>query len=40
MEKLVLENKYKIYVPLFGAAFAVPIKGTTIHTDLDRYQQC
>ena len=23
MEKLVLENKYKIVVPLFGAAYAV-----------------
>ena len=30
MEKLVLENKYKIVVPLFGAAFAAPNKGTTI----------
>ena len=24
------ENKYKIAVPLFGAAFAAPNKGTTI----------
>ena len=30
MEKLVLENKYKIVVPLFGAAFAAPSKGTAI----------
>ena len=30
MEKLVLENKYKIVVPLFGAAFAAPNKGTTV----------
>ena len=28
MEKLVLENKYKIVVPLFGAAYAAPIKRT------------
>ena len=27
---LVLENKYKIVVPLFGAAYAAPNKGTTI----------
>ena len=31
METLVLENKYKIVVPLFGAAF---------YTDLGLYQQC
>ena len=30
MEKLVLENEYEIFVPLFGAAFAAPNKGTTI----------
>ena len=30
METLVLENKYKIYVPLFGAAYAAPNLGTTI----------
>ena len=30
MEKLLLENQYKIVVPLFGAAFAAPNKGTTI----------
>ena len=30
MEKFVLENEYKIVVPLFGAAFAAPKKGTTI----------
>ena len=28
MEKLVLENKYKIVVPLFGAAYTAPNKGT------------
>ena len=28
MEKLVLENKYKIVVPLFGAAYAAQNKGT------------
>ena len=27
---LVLENKYKIVVPLYGAAYAAPNKGTTI----------
>ena len=27
---LVLENQYKIVVPLFGAAHAAPNKGTTI----------
>ena len=30
MEKLVLGKKYKIVVPLFGAAYAAPNKGTTI----------
>ena len=30
MEKLVLENKYKIVVPIFGAAYAAPNKGTAI----------
>ena len=30
MEKLVLENEYEIVVPLFGAAFAAPNKGTII----------
>ena len=30
MEKLVLEKEYDIIVPLFGAAFAAPNKGTTI----------
>ena len=29
-EKLVLENLYKIVMPLFGAALAAPNKGTTI----------
>ena len=45
MEKLVLENEYKIVVPLFGAVFAAPNKGTIlysfiIYTHLDLYQQC
>ena len=30
METLVLENLYKIVVPLFGAAYAAPNIGTTI----------
>ena len=30
MENLVPENEYKIVMPLFGAAFAAPNKGTTI----------
>ena len=30
MEKLVLQNEYLIAMPLFGAAFAAPNKGTTI----------
>ena len=30
MEKLVLENEYEIVVPLFGAVFAAPNKGTII----------
>ena len=30
METLVLENLYKIGVPLFGAAYAAPNKGTAI----------
>ena len=29
-KKIALENKYKIAVPLFGAANAAPNKGTTI----------
>ena len=40
MEKLVFENKYKIVLPLFGAAFAAPNKGRTILSDLDHYHQC
>ena len=40
MEKSVLENKYKIVLPLFGAAFAAPNKGITILSDLDLYHQC
>ena len=30
MEKLILGNEYAIVVPLFGAAFTAPNKGTTI----------
>ena len=30
IESLVLENKYLIVVPLFGAAYAAPNIGTTI----------
>ena len=30
MEKFILENQYKIVVPLFGAACAASNKGTTI----------
>ena len=30
MEKLVLENEYENVVPLFGARFAAPNKGTTV----------
>ena len=30
MGTLVLENQYKIVVPIFGAAYAAPNKGTTI----------
>ena len=30
MEKLALGTLYKIDVPLFGAAYAAPSKGTTI----------
>ena len=30
METGVLENKYNIVVPIFGAAYAAPNKGTTI----------
>ena len=40
MEKLVLKNLYKIVVPLFGAAYAAPNKGTPILNDLDLYQLC
>ena len=29
METWVVENEYEIVVPLFGAAFAAPNKGTT-----------
>ena len=30
MEISVLENKYKIVVPIFGAAYAAPNKGATL----------
>ena len=30
LKKLVLENYYKTVVPLFGAAYAAPNKGSTI----------
>ena len=30
LKRLVLENQFKIMVPLFGAAYAAPNKGTTI----------
>ena len=30
MEKFVLENYYKMVVPLFESAYAAPNKGTTI----------
>ena len=30
MEKLIIENEYKLVVLLFGAAFPAPNKGTTI----------
>ena len=40
METLVLEYLYKIIVPLFGAAYAAPNKGTTIFIDLGLNQQC
>ena len=36
MEKLVLENEYKIVVPLFGEQ----IKAQQFYTDLDLHQQC
>ena len=40
MEKLVLENLYTIVVPLFGAAYAAPNKGTPIFNDLGLYLLC
>ena len=40
METLVLENLYKIGVPLFGAAYAAPNKAQQFYTDLGLYQQC
>ena len=40
MEKLVLENEYKIVVPLFGAALLHQIKAQQFYTDSGLYQQC
>ena len=39
MEKLVLENEYKIVVPLFGVVQHLlhQIKAQQFHTDLDLY---
>ena len=38
---LSLRNKYKIVVPLFGAAYAAPNKGTQFYTDyLGLQSQC
>ena len=31
METLVLENQYKIAVPIFGASYAAPNKGTILY---------
>ena len=39
METLVLENWYKVAVPIFGAAYAAPNKDITIYTDSGFYQQ-
>ena len=39
MEKLVLENQYKIVVPLFGAAFAAPNKVSKGAKIRNRYNQ-
>ena len=39
METLVVENQYKIVVPLFGAAYAAPNKAQQLYTDLGCYQQ-
>ena len=40
MKILALENEHNIVVPLFGAAYATPNKGTTIYTDLSLHQLC
>ena len=34
METLVLKNLYKIFVPIFGAAYAAPKKAQQFYTDL------
>ena len=39
-ENIVLENLYKIVMPLFGAAYAAPNKGTAIFNNLGLYQLC
>ena len=40
MEKLVLENKYKIVVPMFEQHMLHQIKAWQFYTDLGLYQQC
>ena len=40
METLVLENKIKIVVPLFGAAYAAPNTAQQFYTDYVLYLQC
>ena len=37
---LVLENQCKIMVPLFGAAYTAPNKGTQVYTDKGLQRQC
>ena len=37
MEKLELENVYKIVVSLFGAAYAAPNKAQQFYNDLSLY---
>ena len=39
-KNLALENKYKIAVPLFGAAYAAPKKAQQRNTDLSLHQLC
>ena len=41
MDSLVLENLYKIVMPLFGGAKLLhQIKAYQFYTDFDLYQQC